>query len=237
MTFSSGKQVQTVTVTPDSKALQAVNVEFRDDGIAVLHLRSFANATSAEKLNAALKLANSRKVKGLILDLRRNSGGLINQALLVASNFLSDPTIYQETRHMQVKEEATQGKFRLNGHDLPAATVPQFEWYGGPLVMLVDSETASAAELLTNLLGKRGQTLILGTPTDGLGASAVQKIPLGSQATLLVTISRTLDADRQSLADQVSPQQILALDLNQLAANGTDNMVETAAHWLLLNQK
>jgi carboxyl-terminal processing protease len=93
--------------------------------------------------------------RGLILDLRENGGGLLNEAVNVASAFIPDGTIVSTDGRAQPRQV-----YMAKGN----ALAPRM-----PMVVLVDQGTASAAEIVTGALQDRGRAKVVGTRTYGKG--------------------------------------------------------------------
>lgn len=112
-------------------------------------------ARTPEELRAALADLETQGVAGLILDLRGNSGGLLQESVAVASEFLDGGVVfYERTRNGETETLATPGGAAL----------------GQPLVVLVDQGTASAAELVAGALRDRGRGILIGQKTYGKGS-------------------------------------------------------------------
>jgi carboxyl-terminal processing protease len=120
----------------------------------VVRLAQFSSGAHAE-VYAALRKAKQAGATAFVLDLRGNGGGLVNEAQLVASAFLEDGVIVT-TRGRAVPERT----LRASGD----AVVPT-----QPLVVLVDKNTASAAEIVTGALQDRHRARVVGTRTFGKG--------------------------------------------------------------------
>jgi carboxyl-terminal processing protease len=122
--------------------------------VGVVRLSQFSSGAHGE-VAAALKRLQKRGAKAFVLDLRANGGGLVSEAQLVASEFLTDGPIVT-TRGRAVKEQT----LRANGDPI----VPK-----APLDVLVDHGTASASEIVTGALQDRGRAKVVGQRTFGKG--------------------------------------------------------------------
>ncbi len=125
---------------------------YADGGIAYLHLNSFyqdQKSSSAEDLKKALeKIQTKNKVKGVILDLRGNAGGLLPQAVAVAGLFIQKGVI------VSIKDNT--GRIQhLRNEQSPV-------FYDGPLIILINKASASAAEIVAQTLQDYGRALIVG---------------------------------------------------------------------------
>ena len=121
---------------------------------AVVRLDQFSSGAHAE-LYSAVRRARRDRVRGLVLDLRHNAGGLVEEARLVASAFLPDGKVVT-TRGRTVPEKV----YTATG-DPVAPTLP--------MVVLVDRATASAAEIVAGALQDRDRARVVGTKTFGKG--------------------------------------------------------------------
>jgi carboxyl-terminal processing protease len=163
-----------VTLTRSTIEVPVVaSKEQRVDGrpFAVIKLDQFSSGAHGE-LVAALRKARKRGDKGVVLDLRGNPGGLVTEAQLVASQFLSDGTIVT-TKGRSVPTRT------LSATGDPAAPKT-------PLVVLVDRNSASAAEIVAGALQDRHRAPLVGTRTFGKGVFQ-QVIELSNGGALDIT--------------------------------------------------
>jgi carboxyl-terminal processing protease len=135
-----------------------------EGGIGYLAITRFAEATTADVTAALGQLRAQRALGVLVLDLRNNPGGLVDQAIAVADQFLDGGTIV-----------TIRGRKGSDGGAGAAATVEQQLAHKGgaavdvPIVALVDQGTASAAEILAAALRDHDRAKLVGTPTYGKG--------------------------------------------------------------------
>lgn len=122
--------------------------------LAMIRLEQFSSG-AGEAFRADLKAALATKPTGLILDLRENPGGYVNEAVSIASEFLEGGVVYRQ-RDAQGVESST--------GVTEGATAPRI-----PLVVLVDGGTASAAEIVTGALQDPKRATVVGTTTFGTG--------------------------------------------------------------------
>ena len=124
-------------------------------GIGYIHIKSFTERTSDETVIAIQEL-QAAGATNLVLDLRDDSGGLLDPAVVVASQFLNDGVVLYEIN--RASEERT-----LQVQPGGVAT-------DIPLVVLVNGETASAAEVVAGALQDHSRALLIGEPTFGKGS-------------------------------------------------------------------
>jgi carboxyl-terminal processing protease len=147
-----------------------------DDGIGYIEIRSFQENT-AERVRQAIRDMRRQSVRGYIIDLRNNSGGLLDQAIETADLFLDGGVV------------ATV----LSARRCPAGDPEVYnarsgdETRGAPLVVITNAQTASGAELVASALVDRQRAVTVGRRTFGMGE--IQTVaPLGQRAGLrLVT--------------------------------------------------
>jgi len=124
--------------------------------LGVVALAEFSAGAHAEVLEAMEHELQQEHVRGLVLDLRSNPGGLVEEAQLIASFFLPRGAVVVTTRG---RVQPTQA-LRAVGGAIPASI---------PMVVLVDRDTASAAEILTGALQDHHRATVVGTHTFGKG--------------------------------------------------------------------
>jgi carboxyl-terminal processing protease len=149
---------------PDAYMLRA-NVGYVD-------LSEGFNYTTAEELSAALKELHAQGMKSLILDLRGNRGGILDQAVKVAEKFLPAGSQIVSQR----------GRFRIDNRTWSSANKTAETM---PLVVLVDESSASASEIVAGALQDYDRAIIVGEKTFGKGlVQSVINLPYGSGLTL-----------------------------------------------------
>ncbi len=160
------------TLTRDIIRIKSVKAR-RVDGVGVVRITQFQQATHREVAEALEGFRDDPSLYGLILDLRNNPGGLLDQAVKVADLFLTEGTVVS-TKGRDPEQEVVYTA-RDDG------TEPQL-----PLVVLVNGGTASASEIVAGALQDHRRGLILGERTFGKGS--VQTIlPLSDGSGLRIT--------------------------------------------------
>lgn len=141
-------------------------------GIAYIHINTF-NETTNPELSEALNKLGQQDFKGLILDLRENRGGLLNQAVGVASHFLrkNQLIVYHNGR-----SSPEQKYYAENGEEGPEY----------PIIVLINNNTASAAEIVTGALQDHDRALVMGEKSFGKGLVQTE-YPLSNDTMLLLT--------------------------------------------------
>ncbi|MEA2252559.1 MAG: carboxyl-terminal processing protease, partial [Solirubrobacteraceae bacterium] len=153
LTWISGGHRRTRTVSRSTVTVPVVASQLRRDRacpVGVVRLAQFSSGAHGE-VDAALHRLVDRGARAFVLDLRGNGGGLVSEAQLVASAFLTDGPIVT-TRGRAVPEQT----LRATGDPV----VPK-----APLTVLVDGGTASASEIVTGALQDRGRARVVGERT------------------------------------------------------------------------
>ncbi len=127
-----------------------------DGTVGYVRISKFAEK-SGEEFRAALKDLNTKGCRGLVLDLRSNGGGLMDQAIDVVSQFIPGEKLVVYTKG---QSESTQRRYLSTGSPI---------FPSGNLVVLVDSGTASASEIVTGAIQDWDRGVIMGTNTYGKG--------------------------------------------------------------------
>ena len=142
------------------------------EGIGYIDLSNGFNYTTADELSVTLKELHARGIDSLILDLRDNPGGIVEQAVKVAEKFLTAgaPIVAQR------------GRFRLDNRNWTSSNKTAENL---PLVVLVNSGSASASEIVAGALQDHDRALIIGEKTFGKGlVQSIINLPYGSGLTL-----------------------------------------------------
>ncbi len=162
----------TFTLTRDVVRVRSVKSR-RVGSVGVVRVAQFQQGTHAEVRAALQGLAGEGELDGLVLDLRNNPGGLLDQAVKVADVFLTEGTVVS-TRGRDPEEEVVYTA-REDGDE------PSY-----PLVVLVNEGTASASEIVAGALQDHGKALVLGERTFGKG-SVQTVLPLSDGSGLRIT--------------------------------------------------
>lgn len=172
-----------IEVVRDVIPLNSVKTEELETGYHYLRITNFNENTTAE-LNTAL--TNIREsAQGIVLDLRNNPGGLLNQAVSVSDAFLSKGQIVYTKG--KVKQSRMSFSAEVDESDL-----------GAPIVVLINSGTASASEIVAGALQDHKRALIIGERSFGKG-SVQTIIPLADGAGIKLTTARYYTPNGRSI--------------------------------------
>jgi carboxyl-terminal processing protease len=175
------------TVTRAVIKIQSVKHRMLEDGFGYVRITQF-QANTGDGLKDALtklKLQNKNNLKGLVLDLRNNPGGVLNAAVAVSDAFLSSGLIVY-----------TEG--RVADAELKFSATPPDLINGAPMVVLVNGGSASASEIVAGALQDHKRAVIMGTKTFGKGS--VQTIlPMSGGSALKITTARYYTPNGRSI--------------------------------------
>jgi carboxyl-terminal processing protease len=182
------------TLTRDVIPVRSVRYELLDKQYGYIRISQFQEKTDGEfdKAMKALEEESKGSLKGLILDLRNNPGGLLDQAVKISDHFIDSGIIVS----IEGRKEDQKQKFPAHAQ----GTLPRY-----PLVVLVNGGSASASEIVAGAIQDHHRGIILGTQTFGKGS--VQTIfPLKDGAGLRLTTARYFTPSGRSIqAKGISP--------------------------------
>jgi len=181
----------TFTLLREEINVKSIHAKALEPGYGYIRVRKFQEDTGSDLAKAIKTLYAGGPLKGLVLDLRSDPGGLLNQAVAVSSAFLPKDSlvVYTDGRtpdaHMRLTANRENYVRRGDDYlsDLPAGVKTV------PMVVLVDAGTASASEIVAGALQDHKRAKVLGAQTFGKGS--VQTIlPLGNNTGLKLTTAR-----------------------------------------------
>lgn len=173
------------------------------EGIGYARITQFGDKADRE-LRAALRRMRARGLRGLILDLRWNPGGLLEQAVAVSEEFLDPGRLIVTTRGRNpvYNQEFRSGR---SGDRL----------HGLPMVVLVNRGTASAAEIVAGCLQDHRRAVLIGEPTFGKG-SVQSVIPLPGGAALRLTTAKYFTPSGRVIHERgITPDEVVPLTEEQ----------------------
>ena len=183
--------------------------------IGYVRLTTFSDTTTSglEKALTEIKKNIGNKFQGLILDLRNNPGGLLNQSISVADAFLNQGEIV-----------STQGR---NDDDTSRVFAKKGDLINGqPLVVLINSGSASASEIVAGALKDHSRAIIIGTRSFGKG-SVQSIIPLAGNGAMRLTTARYFTPSGISIqAKGIEPDIIVEAGVTDLKKAKNDNRRE-----------
>jgi carboxyl-terminal processing protease len=175
----------------------SVKHKLLDDQIGYVRIASFQDKTADDLKKAIQEMTTKNKpLKGIVLDLRNNPGGLLNQSIEVSDVFLKSGVIV-----------STKG--RTKGMESKVSARDTGDEFTAPIVVMVNEGTASAAEIVSGALQDNGRALVMGTQTFGKG-SVQTVIPLEDGAALKLTTARYYTPKGRSIqAEGIAPDIVV----------------------------
>ncbi|MDH5357521.1 MAG: S41 family peptidase [Gammaproteobacteria bacterium] len=167
--------------------VKSVKHKMLEPGYGYIRISTFQSRTgpSLKEALTALKAENDGNLKGLVLDLRNNPGGLLNAAVEVSDTFITKGLIvYTDGRVEDAKQQ-----FNAKPNDLLK---------GAPLVVLVNGGSASASEIVAGALQDHRRAIILGSKTFGKG-SVQTVMPLTNDTAVKMTTARYFTPSGRSI--------------------------------------
>lgn len=173
-----GEALPPITIVRETIQIRSVKWTMLGGGIGVLRIGQFTNQTPGE-VDEGLRALAASAPRGMILDLRSNPGGVLQAAVGVADRFI-DSGVIVSTRGRTAEQNQTYGASA--GADAPRV----------PLVVLVDTGSASASEIVAGALQDVGRGVLVGTRTFGKGSvQSVRPLPDNSGLALTTALYYT----------------------------------------------
>jgi carboxyl-terminal processing protease len=184
-------------------------------GVGYVNLTVFAE-TSTDEIRAAITRLKGEGMKSLVLDLRNNPGGLLNQGVSVSDLFLKSGQAIVETRARDPRESET---FRARDD----ASYPEL-----PVIVLVDEYSASAAEIVAGALQDHDRALVVGSPTYGKG-SVQSLFPLSGGNFLKMTTAKWYTPVGRSIQKEHEEDEdgVAAEDTAEVSRSGAPMLQDT----------
>ncbi len=188
-----------ITITRAIIKVKSVKSKMLEKGYGYLRISSFQSRTGKGVIDAAAKLKkeNEGELKGLVLDLRNNPGGVLNAAVEVSDAFLEKGLIVY-----------TEG--RIKNSEMRFNAAPGDVVDGVPVVVLVNAGSASASEIVAGALQDHKRAIIMGTKSFGKGSVQTILPTNGSAAIKLTTARYYTPSGRSIQAQGIEPDVVLA---------------------------
>jgi carboxyl-terminal processing protease len=174
-----GGEPYTTTVTRDAIETSVVDVFWLKPGVAYLGVSSFEASNIERDVQMGMKALDESKVNSLILDLRENLGGLVNEAVFLAGRFLRDGQVIVSQRGRMPGADETYKAKAKDSKD------PALKY---PIIVLVNRNSASASEIVSGALQDHDRALVMGETTFGKGL-VQQQVQMEDGSALLLTIA------------------------------------------------
>ena len=212
---TDAKTPQTVRITRDAIPLISVKSKPLDDGYYWVRLTRFSERTTSELKEALKQAAKDAEatggLKGIILDLRNNPGGLLDQAVDVSDTFLKSGDIVS----IKGRDDSAQRTYSAKN---------QQDDVDAPLVVLINAGSASASEIVAGALRDQKRALILGERSFGKG-SVQNIIPLADGSGLKLTVALYYTPNGSSIqAEGITPDVEVVFEPPKAEENDTPRL-------------
>ena len=200
-----------IDIKRDIIKVKSVKSRMLEDGFGYVRISQFQSKTAENMVDAIekLKKESDGRLKGMVLDLRNNPGGVLNGAVAVSDAFLKKGLIvYTEGR-------VSDSKLRFNA-------TPDDILDTAPMVILVNQGSASASEIVSGALQDHHRAIVVGTPTFGKGS--VQTIlPLSNGTAVKLTTARYYTPSGRSIqAEGIKPD----IELDQVRVSAVERSID-----------
>ena len=203
-----------MTITREIIRTKSVKSRSLEPGFGYVRISSFQSRTATDLLKAIGELQDKETLKGLVLDLRNNPGGVLNGAVGVSDAFLDDGLIVYT-------------KGRVGDANMKYTATPGDALNGKPLVVLVNGGSASASEIVAGALQDHKRAIIMGRKTFGKGSvQTIQELRNGG-AVKLTTARYFTPSGRSIQAQGIEPDiKLRAIKLAKLNEDGPKALKE-----------
>jgi len=203
-------------ITREIIEIESVKSKILDDKIGYLRLTSFNENSSEQVKNKIKEIKKDKKIKGYILDLRNNPGGLLSQAIKISDFFLD----YGEIVSTKSRKSSENRKWFSKKGDLID---------GKTLIVLINYGSASASEIVAGALKEHKRAILIGENSYGKG-SVQSIIPLKNKGAIRLTISKYYLPSGESISEVgVTPDIEIEESSDGFAINtDTDNQLNFA---------
>lgn len=172
----SAKEAKDYKIPREKIVIKSVETEILAGNIGYIKLNTFENQNAAEEMEKAINSMKSKNIKGIIIDVRNNGGGLLQNAIEIGSMFMKDGVIVY-TIDRDGKKETISSTGNL--------------LWERPVVMLINESSASASEILAGALHDNRKAKLVGTKS--FGKASVQNVKqLEDGSAILITIAKYL---------------------------------------------
>jgi len=156
------------TITREIIRVKSVKSKILEEGYGYVRISSFQSRTTTDLLKTITDLQKEVPLKGLVLDLRNNPGGVLSGAVGVSNAFINDGLVVY-----------TEGRINNSSHRYTAT--PGDSLNGAPLIILINGGSASASEIVAGAMQDHQRAIIMGTKSFGKGSvQTIQELQNGS---------------------------------------------------------
>jgi carboxyl-terminal processing protease len=206
-----------VTIIRDVIPIISVRSKMLEPGYAYVRISQFQEKTAEELVSTIQKLESEGQIKGLILDLRNNPGGLLNSAVEVSDEFLEEGLIV-----------SIKGKTKANQMEFKAKPNPSNRKHKYPIAIIINHGTASAAEIVTGALKDNKRAVVIGEKSFGKG-SVQTVIPIEDNFAVRLTTALYYTPSGQSIHNiGITPDFVIpSAEISRTKAKNSNQTAET----------
>jgi carboxyl-terminal processing protease len=199
----SAKDPKDYKIPREKIVIKSVETDTLEGNIGYIKLNTFENQNAAEDMEKALNNMKKKQVKGIVLDVRNNGGGLLQNAIEIGSMFIKDGTIVYTVDREGKKETIS--------------SMGNLIW-DRPIVMLINESSASASEILAGALHDNHKAVLVGTRS--FGKASVQNVKqLEDGSAILLTIAKYLTPNGTDIMKKgIEPDYVVEMPTSEAEA-------------------
>jgi carboxyl-terminal processing protease len=199
----SAKDPKDYKIPREKIVIKSVETDMLEGNIGYIKLNTFENQNAADDMEKALNNMKGKQVKGIILDVRNNGGGLLQNAIEIGSMFIKDGTIVYT-----VDREGKKETISSTGNLI----------WDRPIVMLINESSASASEILAGALHDNNKATLVGTKS--FGKASVQNVKqLEDGSAVLITIAKYLTPNGTDIMKKgITPDYVVEIPTSEADA-------------------
>jgi len=200
----AAKEPKDYQIPREKIVIKSVESEILEGNVGYIKLNTFENQNAAEEMEKALNYMESKKVRGIVLDVRNNGGGLLQNAIEIGSMFIKDGVIVY-TIDREGKKETISSTGNLI--------------WDRPVVMLINESSASASEILAGALHDNNKAKLVGTKS--FGKASVQNVKqLEDGSAILITIAKYLTPNGTDITKKgIEPDYVVEIPTAEAEAS------------------
>lgn len=212
-----------ITITRAVIQVTSVRNRFLEEGYGYVRVSHFQTKTPSDMIKAIETMQIEGELKGLVLDLRNNPGGVLSAAVGISDAFLNDGLIV----YTDGREEDSRLRYSASRGDILS---------GAPIVVLVNGGSASASEIVAGAMQDHGRGVVMGSKTFGKGSvQTIQNLPDGG-AVKLTTARYYTPSGRSIQAQGIEPDIVTGnLRVSKREDNGIEPITESSLSGHLSN--
>jgi carboxyl-terminal processing protease len=199
----SAKEPKDYKIPREKIVIKSVEMEILGANIGYIKLNTFENQNAAEEMEKAINNMKGKNIKGIIIDVRNNGGGLLQNAIEIGSMFMKDGVIVYT-----IDREGKKETISSTGNQI----------WDKPVVMLMNESSASASEILAGALHDNSKAKLVGTKS--FGKASVQNVKqLEDGSAILITIAKYLTPNGTDITKKgIEPDYVLEVTTEEAEA-------------------